>query len=78
MRRRKFITLLGSAAATWPLTGRAQQAERMRRVAVIMGFAAEDEVWQSYLATFRGRLQDLGWTVGRNLRIDYRFTGESP
>jgi len=50
----------------------------MRRVAVIMGFAAEDEVWQSYLATFRGRLQDLGWTVGRNLRIDYRFTGESP
>jgi len=75
MRRREFITLIGAAA--WPLAGRAQQPEQMRRIGVIMGFAAEDEVWQSYLATFRGRLQDLGWVVGRNLRIDYRFTGES-
>jgi ABC-type uncharacterized transport system substrate-binding protein len=75
MRRREFITLIGAAA--WSLPAHAQQVERMRRIGVIMGFAAEDEVWQSYLATFRGRLQDLGWVVGRNLRIDYRFTGES-
>jgi putative ABC transport system substrate-binding protein len=42
-----------------------------------MGFSAEDEVWQAYLATFRGRLQELGWAVGQNLRIDYRFVGDS-
>jgi len=42
-----------------------------------MGFAEEDQVWQAYLTTFRKRLQDLGWTVGLNLQIDYRFTGEN-
>ena len=42
-----------------------------------MGFAEDDEVWQAYLATFRQRLQDFGWTDGRNIRFDYRFTGES-
>lgn len=44
---------------------------------MIMGFAEDDEVWQAYLATFRQRLQDFGWTDGRNIRFDYRFTGES-
>jgi putative ABC transport system substrate-binding protein len=80
MRRREFIGFLGiaaGAAAARPRAARSQQSERMRRIGVIMGFAAEDEVWQAYLATFRRRLQELGWTLGRNLRIDYRFTGES-
>jgi putative ABC transport system substrate-binding protein len=77
MRRREFITFLGSAAAAWPLTARAQQSNRVRRIGVLMGFAENDEVWQAYLAAFRQRLHDLGWTDGRNLRIDYRFTGES-
>jgi putative tryptophan/tyrosine transport system substrate-binding protein len=77
MRRREFITLLGGAAAAWPRATRAQQANGMRRVGVIMGFAEDDEVWQAYLATFRQRLQDFGWSDGRNVRFDYRFTGES-
>jgi putative ABC transport system substrate-binding protein len=76
LRRRKFIVALGSAAA-WPRAGRAQQGERVRRVSVIMGFAEADAVWQAYLATFRQRLQEFGWTEGRNVRFDYRFTGES-
>ena len=77
MRRRAFITLLGGAAAAWPLAVRAQMRDRMRRVGVIMGFAEDDEVWQTYLATFRQRLQDFGWSEGHNIRFDYRFTGES-
>src|SRR6516164_2309373 len=76
VRRRYFITLIGGAAAAWPLAARAQP-ERVRRIGVIMGFSAEDEVWQAYLATFRGRLQEPGWAVGQNLRIDYRFVGDS-
>jgi putative ABC transport system substrate-binding protein len=54
-----------------------QQPERIRRISVIMGFAEDDQVWQAYLATFRQRLQDFGWSEGRNVRFDYRFTGES-
>jgi putative ABC transport system substrate-binding protein len=76
MRRREFITLFGGAAAAWPLAARAQQSDRVRRIGVLMGFSEEDEVWQTYLATFRQRLQDLGWTEGRKVRFDYRFTGE--
>src|SRR5258708_12860529 len=74
MRRREFITLVGGSAAAWPIAARAQLGER--RIGVLMGFADNDEVWQVYLATFRQRLQDLGWTEGRNVRFDYRFTGE--
>jgi len=77
MRRRNFIALLGGAAAAWPFVARAQQAERVRRVGVIMGFAENDEVWQAYLASFRQGLQEFGWTDGRNIRFDYRFTGDS-
>jgi putative ABC transport system substrate-binding protein len=81
MRRREFVTLLGGAAAasslSWPLSARAQQSDRVRRIGVLMGFAESDAVWQAYLAAFRQRLQDLGWAVGRNLRIDYRFAGEN-
>ena len=76
MRRREFITLFGGAAA-WPLAARAQQGERMRRIGVIMGFAEDDEVWQAYLATFRQRLHEFGWSEGHNIEFDYRFTGES-
>jgi len=75
LQRRTFITLVGGAAA-WPLAARAQQ-DRVRRVGVIMGFGEDDEVWQTYLATFRQRLHDFGWSEGRNIRFDYRFTGEN-
>ncbi len=80
MRRRAFITLLGGAAtssAVWPLTARAEKNDGVRRVGVIMGFAEDDEVWQAYLASFRQGLQELGWTDGRNIRFDYRATGDS-
>ena len=72
MRRREFITLLGGAAA-WPLAVRAQQAERMRRIGVLTPFAAEDPEAQARVAAFVNGLQQLGWTDGRNLRIDIRW-----
>ena len=68
--------LFGGAAA-WPLAARAEKNDGVRRVGVIMGFAENDEVWQAYLASFRQGLQELGWTDGRNIRFDYRFTGDS-
>jgi putative ABC transport system substrate-binding protein len=77
LRRREFITLLGGAAAAWPVAAPAQTNDRVRRVGVIMGFAQNDEVWQAYLATLKQGLQELGWVAGRNIRFDYRFTGES-
>jgi putative ABC transport system substrate-binding protein len=76
MVRRAFVTLLGGAAI-WPLPALAEKSDGVRRVGVIMGFAESDEVWQTYLATFRRALQDLGWTDRRNIRFDYRFTGDS-
>jgi putative tryptophan/tyrosine transport system substrate-binding protein len=76
MVRREFIMLLCSAA-TWPLAAHAQKSDQVRRIGVIMGFAENDEVWQAYLANFRQGLQELGWTDGRNIRFDYRFTGDS-
>ena len=74
--RRGFVTLLG-AAAMLPFAALAQKGDGVKRVGVIMGFADNDEVWQAFLATFRRALQDLGWADGRNIRFDYRFTGES-
>lgn len=76
MLRRAFITLLGGAALC-SFAARAEKGDGIRRVAIIMGFAENDEVWQSYLASFRQGLQELGWSDGRNIRFDYRFTGES-
>jgi len=76
-RRREFIALIGGAATACPLAARAQKAQRIRRIGIIMGFAEDDEVWQTYLGTFRQRLQDFGWTEGDNIRFDYCFTGES-
>jgi len=78
MRRREFLGALRIAATSWPLAARAQQAERVRRIGVLMGFAEEDEVWQAYLASFRSSLKDLGWIEGRNVRFDYRFAGDNP
>jgi ABC-type uncharacterized transport system substrate-binding protein len=72
MRRRDFITLLGGAAA-WPVAAGAQQGERVRRVGVLMTVAADDPEGQTRLVAFVQRLQQLGWTVGRNMRIDTRW-----
>ena len=73
MKRREFITLLGGAAAAWPLAAQAQ-AERVRRVGVLQNFAADDAEGQVRLTAFGQGLQQLGWTVGRNLRIDYGWS----
>src|SRR5215813_10455963 len=72
MKRRAFIMLLGGAAA-WPLAARAQQADRMPRIGVLMGYAESDREGQANFAAFQGRLQKLGWTKGRNIRIDARW-----
>jgi putative ABC transport system substrate-binding protein len=71
--RRKFVAALGGAAAAWPLAARAQQAERMRRIGVLTGGAANDPVAQGFIAAFLEALQQLGWTDGRNVRIDTRW-----
>ena len=73
MRRREFITLLGGAAVAWPLAARAQQPDRVRRIGVLMGYAESDLEGQAYVAAFREGLQKLGWTEGRNIRIDTRW-----
>jgi putative ABC transport system substrate-binding protein len=74
MRRRQVITLLGGAAA-WPLAARAQQPERMRRIGVLMNLAADDPQSQARLAAFAQGLQQLGWTIGQNVLVDYRWGG---
>jgi putative tryptophan/tyrosine transport system substrate-binding protein len=76
MQRRTFITLLGGAAA-WPLLARAQQAERMRRVGVVMGYAETDPAAQAQVSALRQELQKLGWEEGRNIHIDVRFAAEA-
>ncbi len=73
MRRRDFITLVGSAAVAWPLTARAQQGERMRRIGVLMAYADNDSEAQAYVEAFREALQKLGWAEGRNIEIDSRW-----
>jgi putative ABC transport system substrate-binding protein len=73
--RREFITLLGGAASSWPLAARAQQSERVRRVAVLAGFAESDRMRQADIAALQEGLAKLGWVEPRNLRIDIRFAG---
>jgi putative tryptophan/tyrosine transport system substrate-binding protein len=73
MRRREFISLLGGAAAAWPLAARGQQGERMRRIGVLMAHTESDPEFQNYLNAFREGLQKRGWIEGRNIRIDTRW-----
>jgi putative tryptophan/tyrosine transport system substrate-binding protein len=74
MRRRDFITFLGGAAV-WPVAGRAEQLDRVRRIGVLNPFVEDDLEVQANIAAFRQTLQKLGWTDGRNVRIDYRWSG---
>jgi putative tryptophan/tyrosine transport system substrate-binding protein len=74
MRRRKFIALLGGAAA-WPLAARAQRGDRVRRIAVLMTTAEDDPEGWTRAAAFRQGLRELGWTEGQNLRIDWLWSG---
>ena len=74
--RREFVALL-AGAATWPLAARAQQGERMRRIGVLAAYAENDPEAQARINTFRRALQELGWTDGHNVRVDYRWgTGD--
>jgi len=74
MKRREFIALLGGAAAAWPLAARAQQREHMRRIGVLWPLAADDPISQARNAAFLQALQQLGWTVGQNIQIEYRWS----
>jgi ABC-type uncharacterized transport system substrate-binding protein len=73
-RRREFISLVGGAAAAWPLAARAQQPERVRRIGVLMSLAADNPDAQARTAAFLQRLQQLGWTVGQNVLIETRWS----
>jgi hypothetical protein len=73
MRRREFITLLGGAAAAWPLSAWVQQSERMRRIGMLESLKADDKEAQARISAFAQGLKELGWTEGRNVQIDVRF-----
>ena len=74
LRRREFIAGLGGATA-WPLAARAQQSDRVRRIGVLMGLDENDPVWKAVQSAFTQALAGLGWTDGRNVRIDLRWGG---
>jgi putative tryptophan/tyrosine transport system substrate-binding protein len=78
MKRREFITLLGGAAVGWPLTVRAQQSERIRRIGVLMNRPADDVVGATMVSTFKQSLQQLGWHDGHNIRMDVRWGANDP
>jgi putative ABC transport system substrate-binding protein len=73
MRRRDFISLLGGAAAAWPLTARAQQPDRMRRIGILLPATADDEEYQVRIGAFMQGLQQSGWSIGQNVRVDTRW-----
>src|SRR5262245_18593490 len=77
MRRREFVTFLGASAAAsaWPMAARGQQAERVRRIGVLMTGGENDPVYESRVSAFTRALADLGWTDGRNVRMDLRWAG---
>jgi putative ABC transport system substrate-binding protein len=76
IRRRQFMTLLGgAAAAAWPLAARAQQGDRVRRIGVLMGLDENDPLAKPRVSAFTQALTDLGWTDGRNMRMDIRWQG---
>ena len=76
MRRREFIA--GGIATAWALAARAQQSERMRRIGILLAANADDPVWQARVGAFLRALALLGWTIGRNMRIDTRWAGGKP
>jgi ABC-type uncharacterized transport system substrate-binding protein len=76
MKRREFVALLGGAAAAWPLAVHAQQGERVRRIGVLMNVATDIQDFNERLAAFQQALQELGWTLGRNVRIDTRWAAD--
>jgi len=78
MQRRKFITLLGGAAVAWPIAVQAQQPERVRRIGVILATTADDAEFQAWVGAFLQALALLGWTIGRNVRIDTRWASANP
>src|SRR3954468_17949303 len=73
MRRREFIAGLAGTVAAWPLAGRAQQGERARRIGILMDLAGDDPEGQARVAAFTQGLQESGWAIGRNARIDIRW-----
>jgi putative ABC transport system substrate-binding protein len=75
MNRREFIVGLGGAAIAWPLAARAQQGDRVRRIGVLMGFEENDPVGKTSVSAFIRALAGLGWTDGRNVRMDLRWAG---
>jgi putative tryptophan/tyrosine transport system substrate-binding protein len=76
IRRREFIVTLGGAAAAWPLAARAQQTDRVRRIAALMSMAADDPEAEPRVAAFESGLRELGWLDGHNLRIEYRWVSD--
>ena len=76
MKRREFITLLGGAAATWPVAASGQQPDRMQRIGMLMGYAESDREGHAFVTAFRDGLQKLGWTEGHNIRIDTRWAAD--
>ena len=78
IKRRAFITLLGGAAAAWPLAARAQQPERMRRIGLLMNRAANNPEGQARLAAFQQGLQQLGWIDGRSINLQVRYADNRP
>src|SRR5262249_56927601 len=77
MKRRAFITLLGGAAAAWPLAARAQQTARVQRIGMLINLPADDPETQARVGAFLQGLQEFGWSIGRNLRIESRFTPDN-
>src|SRR6516165_5591172 len=78
MKRRQFITLVGSAAVSRPITSHTQQLDKTRLIGVLMGYAESDSAPQSAVAAFRGGLAKLGWTEGRNVRIELLWGNADP
>src|SRR6185436_289220 len=78
MRRRDFITLLGGAAAAWPLAARAQQPERARRIGMLLSNSPDDPQTRTSITAFMQEFQKAGWVEGRNVQIDYRWPLANP
>ena len=76
--RREFITLLGGAVVAWPLAARAQQPERVRRVGMILPAITQDDAFQDRIGAFLQGLQEAGWSIGRNVRVDTRWATNNP